>query len=310
MRIRSLEHCPSSRERGSALVLVLFCLILMATAFLGIIDLLTLRADFASHRELDLDAESLARSGFAIASNPLIKPDDPLLNQTVAANRAFHAIMVSEGARLNLNFLLAIKDRTTLTNLFTAWGLNADECNRVIDCLNDWISPDVDIHSLNGASDSDYQQAGLSQRPSHRLFQSLKEVELVMGFNLVMKHHPNWQESFTIYSSGPLDLSQATAELIAATTGADISQTRQLVNLRNGPDKIPGTSDDVPIQGLADLQSALSLNSEQLNQIQRLVSFSDPIRRIESEGISGDRHIHITAVFRPGTNELRAWSVH
>jgi type II secretory pathway component PulK len=297
-------------SRGSAIILVLFCIVVMAVAFMGMVDLVEMMASFSEHRSLDLDAESLARSGLALAENPLVKRDDPILRQKLVSGRSFRAKIESEGARLNVNFLLVNQDRVTLTNLFTAWGLTAEQCDHIIDCLHDWVSPQTDVKSLNGATDADYQKAGLPL-PKHRPFQSLDEIREVIGFGLVTEKRPNWDDSFTVWSSGPLNVSEAPANLIEAVCSSGSQETDEFVELRNGPDHEVGTSDDLPLKGLSDLQEGLGLSSEEINGVAHLISFSDPVMRIESTGRSGDRQVRVIAVIRQNASSIEtlSWSV-
>ncbi len=60
-----------------------------------------------------------------------------------------------------------------------------------------------------------------------------------MGFNLVEKVRPNWQDSFTIWSSGPLNVNEAAPELIAAIFSLDPKQVAMSPKARNGRDGIP-----------------------------------------------------------------------
>ena len=170
-----------------------------------------------------------------------------------------------------------------------------NETNRVIDCLNDWISP-TGLRSLNGAAAADYAAAGLPQRPSQKPFVSLDEVSLVLGFDLVEKAKPDWRDNFTLWSNGPLNVNEAPASLIAAVFDLDESRVDPMVNARNGKDGIAGTADDVPIQNITQLQTYLGLSALQVTTLGNMISFSDPYRRIESVGQAGQCQVKISVV--------------
>src|SRR5476649_519469 len=106
-------------RRGSALILVLWALLLLGMAVFGVVEMVELSVEHTSHQEQALDARGLALSGLALGLNPQMLKDDPLLFQTPSAGRQFKVTMGSEGARLNLNYLLRTGHRDILENLFT-----------------------------------------------------------------------------------------------------------------------------------------------------------------------------------------------
>ena len=59
----------------------------------------------------------------------------PLLAQQPSDTSKFNVKIQSEGARLNLNYILLNKHREILVNLFTQWGLKIDQADTVADCL-------------------------------------------------------------------------------------------------------------------------------------------------------------------------------
>src|SRR5471032_1949748 len=111
-------HCLFFR-RGSALILVLWCLLLLGMAVFGVVELVELSVEHTSHAEQALEARGLALSGVALGLNPQLLKDDPLLFQKTSAGHQFKVTMGSEGARLNLNYVLLTKHKEILENLFT-----------------------------------------------------------------------------------------------------------------------------------------------------------------------------------------------
>ena len=202
----------------------------------------------------------LRRRGVAIGEAPQLLRDDPLLQRTPSPGHSYHVTIEDEAARLNLNFLLLTDRRDALVNLFTSWGLKMEDAQHAADSLYDWVTPG-DLPSLNGAKAQAYADAGLPQRPSHQPFQSWHEVELVLGVDKIAEIKPDWQDSLTLWSDGPLDVNQASAECLAALFGVEIGRVEPLVATRNGRDGIPGTMDDVPMANSAILQAELGLSS-------------------------------------------------
>ena len=262
------------RRQGSALILVLWCLLLLGMAVFGVVDMIELSVEHTTHREHIMEARALASSGLALGLDPQLLRDDPLLSQTTAAGR-FKVTVGSEGARLNLNYVLLSNHRDILVRLFTQWGMTIPDADHVADCLYDWVTPG-DLRSLNGAKANDYAQAGLPQRPSYEAFTTFDEVELVMGIDLLEKAKPNWQESFTLWSGGPLNVNEAPAELIAAVFGLDPKRVDYFTEARNGRDGIVGTSDDVPVTSPQQLQSDLGIDTLTMKTLGNQISLKDP----------------------------------
>jgi type II secretory pathway component PulK len=299
----------SSPRRGSALVLVLWCLLLIGIAVFGVTQLVGLSAEHTSHAQSALEARALALSGVALGLDPQIFKDDPLLSQQPSPGRKFEVRIESEGSRLNLNYVLLSGHREILVNLFTQWGLPNDEAGHVADCLYDWITPG-DLKSLNGAKAGDYAAAGLSQRPSYQPFASMAEVAQVMGMDLVTKVKSDWPDHFTLWSGGPLNINEAPADLIAAVFGIDPQRVQNFVAMRNGRDGIAGTVDDVPVTNLQVFQGELGIGDLSMKALAGEISLSDPARRVKSVGQADGARVIISVVTRLNTSPVQylLWS--
>jgi general secretion pathway protein K len=282
-------------ESGSALILVFWCLLLLGMAVFAVVELVQLSVEHSANREMALEARALAASGVALGLNAQLLKDDPLFLQKPSPHHQFQVKIQSEGARLNLNSLLISGHRDVLVSLFTQWGLKMEEADHAATSLYDWVTPG-DLHSLNGAKAADYERAGLPQRPTHQPFTSLEEVALVMGMDRVASMKPDWQDSFTLWSEGPLDMNEAPADLIAALFGIDPARVQFFTEARNGRDGIPGTLDDVPVKDAPTLEADLGLSDQQMKQMISLITFGDATRRIESIGQAGDSQVTISVV--------------
>jgi type II secretory pathway component PulK len=296
------------RRRGSALILVFWCLLLLSLAVFGVVELVELSVEHAAHDQSDLEARALAASGVAVGEAPQLLRDDPLLRQDASPGHGFRVTIESEDARLNLNYLLLTNHRDVLVDLFTHWGMKMDEAQHAADSLYDWVTPG-DLPSLNGAKAEAYEKAGLPQRPRHQPFQSWREVALVMGMDAVAAAKPDWRNSFTLWSDGPLDVNEAPAERIAALFGVDTGRAEFLVKTRDGRDGIPGTLDDEPLNA-ASLQAGLGLTDVQMKAMQNEIAFGSSVRHIESVGRAGDARATLSVVVRLNETpqQLLVWS--
>lgn len=285
----------SSPRHGSALILVLWCLLLLGMAVFGIVEMVQMSVEHTSQSELALEARALALSGLAVGLSPQLLKDDPLLSQSPEPGHSFKVKIQSEGARLNLNYVLLSGHREIIVNLLLSWGLDQESANRVTDCLYDWITPGS-LRSLNGAKADDYEKAGLPQRPTGKPFVTLDEVDQVMSMDLVDKAKPQWRESFTLWSSGRLNVNEAPAELIAAVFTLNLERVVLFTNTRNGHDGIPGTTDDVPVTSITTLQAQLGLSDLVVKSLAQQISLSDPNRRVESIGQAQGVQVMISVV--------------
>ena len=285
----------SSSHHGSALILVLWCLLLLGMAVFGIVEMVQMSVEHTSQSELALEARALALSGLAIGLSPQLLKDDPLLSQSPEPGHSFKVKIQSEGARLNLNYVLLSGHREIIINLLLSWGLDQESANRVTDCLYDWITPGS-LRSLNGAKADDYEKAGLPQRPTGKPFVTLDEVDQVMSMDLVDKAKPQWRESFTLWSNGRLNINEAPAELIAAVFTLNLERVVLFTNTRNGHDGIPGTADDVPVTSIATFEAQLGLSDLVIKSLAQQISFSDPNRRVESIGQAQGVQVMISVV--------------
>ena len=99
-----------------------------------------------------------------------------------------------------------------------------------------------------------------------------------MNVGLLDKVKPNWQESFTLWSSGPLNVNEAPPELIAAVFSIDPKRVTFFTDARNGRDKIAGTSDDVPVTSADNFAAQLGIGTTTLAALAGMIS----LRRRES----------------------------
>jgi type II secretory pathway component PulK len=299
----------NSSNKGSALMLVLWALVLLGMAVFGVVELVDLSVDHTSYSERALDARGLALSGLALGLSPQLLKDDPILTEVAGPQRMFKATFGSEGARLNLNYVLLSKNQQILINLFSQWGLPVDQATHVVACMYDWVTPG-DLKSLGGAKAQDYINANLPQVPTYQPFDSFDEVALVMDFAMVEKVRPNWQDSFTLWSTGPLNVNEAPPELIAAVFSLDPERVALWTSARNGRDGIAGTADDVPVKSLTTLAGDLGISTTQEQTLGNQVDFSDPNRRIDSVGISQGTQVKISVVTRLNSSPIQyfLWS--
>jgi type II secretory pathway component PulK len=294
-----------STSRASALILVLWALMLLSAAVIA--WAFSIQNGIARHAtdNRTFEALAMARSGLAIALHPAVSRKTRIPDEELAPGMGFQVRMVSEGGKLNLNWLIRGEEPMKLAML-RQWlerkGLKFAERETFVDCLLDYVDAD-DIKRLNGAEDDgDYH-------PANRELQSVEELVRVRGTE-VLTSQPGWQDDLTVYSQGPIDLESASAEVLALIPGLTDTRIRQFIQYRQGPDGIDGTPDDNTFPNMAAIQQYLGLNQAQFQAIAGLITYQDPTLRVVVEGHSGDIKRQIAVVVRKGTGakpQILSW---
>jgi len=294
----------SGFQHGSALLLIFWALLVMTTATLGWALWVQQGIQTQGERNRGIEARSMAHSGLAVGLHPLVSPKTPALEKEILPGMRYRVKILSEGGRLNVNWLLRGEDPQKLA-ILKQWlalrGLDLHQREVFMDCLLDWVDAD-NIRRLNGAEDeADYH-------PPNRELQSVEEIAQVRGAGPLISQ-PDWKDDLTIFSRGPIDLSAAPARILNLIPGIGETRIERFVKYRQGPDGIDGTADDVEFANEGELQAALGLTAQQYQEISGLVTFKDPTMHITSEGYSGnvDRQVEVVVRKGTGTPKILSW---
>ena len=296
---------PDTR-RGSALMIVLWGLALLAATVVGLVVYFDTSLDEERARNAAFRTRLLAESGLAIALNPQVEPHDPVLRQEMGPDARFEASIRSEGGRLNLNTLAASTDRALFLDLFAAWGLTLQESSALADAIQDWVDTD-ETRRLDGAERDAYERLGFTGMPRNRPFTSIEEARAVIGMDLLAERKPDWADYFTLHSSGQVDVNEASAELLRIVTGAGELEIERIIERRLGPDQEEGTEDDFVFESLDQVRSMLGMAEDAFERIAGRLSVDDPARRIESTGQVGAYRKKIVVIARREGGTLLSW---
>jgi type II secretory pathway component PulK len=286
------------QRRGSALMLMIWALLLMSMVVMGTVEHLRFSLDQAVLANAEFRALHLAESGLAVALHPNARRGDKVLKQRLSPDSGFDVVINYEGARLPVNLLGDERLRKAVEDLFIRWGLNAQEAAIAADSLADWIDNDNQPRA-NGAEREYYEQLGLVNLPRNTGFGSTEEMSLVRGMGVLAEIKPQWQEFFSVYGDGTIDLRTAFKETLIAVSGASEQDVESFVARRDGADGVAGTDDD---QRLSDAESyrLLGLVGERATAMQGILTSDDDLRRITSTGYAGDKRKQIIVVARRG----------
>lgn len=303
-------HVRRKAAASGSVLLVVLCLVAVLS-FLVI----TTAAFSKQHGEMQaarsgvMRARELAEMGVAVAAHPLIKPGDPLLRHRISAVESFEVVLGTEEGRLNLNALLTEQGKPVLERVFSSWGLSPADAQMVVATLMDWTDADDLKIRPDSAEKAEYARLGFPDLPLNRKFYSREEMEMVACAGMIEKVRLDWTSFFTLRGSGKLDLNTATAEAIAAATGASLENAGHLVQSRQGPDGTPYTSDDTPLQSLEEALALLGLAGDQAENVKPLLALSGTMPRIESIGQAGEVRQRITVVIEKGAGaqQIAEW---
>jgi type II secretory pathway component PulK len=248
-----------------------------------------------------LRARQIAVSGVALGLHPQVKRDDTeLLNRDFGAGERMQVRIRGEGARFNINRLLKDQDRITMLNLFTLWGLTADEGNALIDKLTDWVDEDEFRTGFGGAEGTEYEAVGITDAPANRPFRSVPEMGRVLDMEKLAALKPDWTESFTIFSDGLIDVNEAEADVLQAVTGATPEMVQGILQQRRGSDGIEPSEDDLRFDDVGQVAGWLAGSTLPTEQIMGRLTTESSVKRIDSRGMVGERSRQISVVAESG----------
>ena len=302
-RLDVVKLTVSHTRPGSALVAVFWIMAVLALSVFAAVRVVYHDADIASSQINGFEALQLAERGIAVAVNPAIQRNDPLLEwNDNGKDIAYRARIESEAAKFNLNVILMRRDKQLLTDIFTDWGMELLDAQMLVDNLIDWVDSG-DSTELNGAEVDWYESEGRPNHPFNRPFYNLEETRLVKDMELLEAVNPHWKEWFTLWSNGKLDINEAKAELIAAAAEVSIDDARNLEDAVLGPDLERNTEDDLRFQNLTEALSLLGLSELQQQLVMPRITIKDTTTRIISDGRAGTLKRRITLIVNSRTGQ-------
>lgn len=193
------------KQAGVALVLVLWVTVLL-TIMAGAFTLsLQREAKLVAALKAQSQANALAEGGLnhALLMLALNDPENAW-HAGGAYTLEFGGALVrlqieDERGKLDLNFV----DRDLLVKLLSGLQLETGMPDKLADAILDWRDEDNDIQ-LNGAELKDYRAANLPYAPRNAPFQSVEELQLVLGMDAATFRQ--LRPLFTVYTrNGKVD---------------------------------------------------------------------------------------------------------
>jgi hypothetical protein len=287
-------------------------LVLWSIAFMGGVVVLLAGIvgdwlDNESRAERGFIARQMALSGIALGLNPAVKPGDPLLTSGSPETEGYQVRLENEAARINPNFWVEQGSRPVFLKLFESWGADLQMGDAAIDSLLDWIDGD-DLVNLKGAERGEYERVGRPGYPANRPLRHIREMEAVMNLSPILSQKESWQDYFTVWYSGKINIQHATPPILMELAGLTPAQVDSLIRMRVGQDGIQGTADDQKLGSIEDVASFLGAGGRQREALLNYFDTSGDVRRIESTGYCHGVKYKIVVVSDAGASgQIMSW---
>jgi general secretion pathway protein K len=212
------------RQKGLALVLVLWVLSLL-TIMAGSFAL-SMRRESAIVAGIknNAQASAVAKSGIAMAEIQMLNSDpfkswraDGSIYQINAADAKIRVRLLSEAGKIDINKA----DEALLKSLMNHAPLDEEQRAKIVGAILDWRDED-NLVRLDGAEKQEYEDAGLTYQPRNKPFQSIEELQLLLGMD---KSLFLWLEPLiTVYSGQQqVAVQVAAADVLQVLPGLDKS---------------------------------------------------------------------------------------
>jgi general secretion pathway protein K len=211
-----------SKQRGLALVVVLWILTLL-TLMAGSFATTMRRETSVSNAIKDnAEAQAAAESGIMLAEFMLSQSDaespwqvDGTIYRLPRADGEIRLRILSEAGKVDINTASQVQLAAVLSSI----SADRRQQQQLLNAILDWRDEDDDTRTL-GAERRQYRQAGLHYGPGNAAFQSLQELQLVLGMDQVM--FTQIEPWITVYSDNEQVDYQAAAPELLALIGAEM----------------------------------------------------------------------------------------
>src|SRR4051812_32123082 len=141
----------AGRESGSALMVVMWALLVLSAAIFAWVEIIRQQHVMHGQATAEMEARAMAHSGVTVALNPRITKTSPQLENMLEEDYGYRVRMISEGGKLNINWLVAGEDPRKI-GMLKQWlemhGLSFQEREKFVDCLLDYVDQD-NLHRMN-----------------------------------------------------------------------------------------------------------------------------------------------------------------
>jgi general secretion pathway protein K len=314
-------------QRGVAIVIVLWVIMVLSLLISGFAFTMHVETHISLYARQELKAEMLARSGIEVAKMQLLLHQQSAadagydaLNQDWATNEdlyvnhelgegTFNVKVTDEESKMPINSASEVQ----LQRLMTLLNVDPSDGDIVVDSILDWIDAD-DLTRLNGAETDYYMSLSPPYRAKNAPLDRVDELLLIRGVTPELfdgtpatdkdPAQPGLRDVLTTMSSGQINVNTAPPIVLQAMLGLDDVQVQAVLARRDGADGIPGTDDDLPFRSTAEFFATVgNLDAATLQAVQGVVAVNSAFFTIKSTGeVGGVKHTILVTVRRDNGN--------
>jgi general secretion pathway protein K len=284
------------KQNGIALVIVLWVVMLLSVMAGSFAHTMRTETTLVTHASEIARGRALAEAGLAYAAYRLLvypDPENPWPIDGTPLDWTFGGGTVSiavrdAGGRIDINHA----ERGLFIGLLTsAGGLMDEEAEILMDRIEDFRDPD-DLERPNGAESSAYEQAGYPRGPKNAPFESVDELQQVMGVD--ERLFQRIADALTVYSRQTgINPEAAPAKVLLALPGIDPILVEEYLQQREAaraeqlpPPPFPFASDF--LTGVGGLAYHVRLTARLANGVETFVTTTISGRQRSSEAFHVD----------------------
>lgn len=211
-----------NRQRGAALLLVMWLILLLSGLVAGYAMAARIESLQGNGLARSLVAREAARAGIEIAVSRLVQADPALRWHADGRSNVFsfdgaviEVDVRDETGKIDLN--AAAPD--LLAGLFRGLGEPQGAATRLAGAIMDWRDEDTLTQPAGGAEDADYAAAGLAWGAKDAPFETVAEVEQVLGMRPGL--YAAAAPYLTVYSGSAVPEANFADEVVLAAMGAE-----------------------------------------------------------------------------------------
>ena len=223
----------SRRQRGAALLLVMWLILLLSGLVAGYAAAARLESMQGNGLARGTASGEAARAGVEYAASRLLDPDPA--RRWASDGRSYR--FAFDGAQVEV----AVRDEAgkidlnnaghgLLLEFFVALGENRDAASRLAGAILDWRDEDSLTQPAGGAEDPAYQAAGLAWGAKDAPFETVAELEQVLGMRPAL--YASAAPYLTVFSGAPMPDARSADGIVLQAMGVDRPQAAD-------PDAVP-----------------------------------------------------------------------
>ncbi|MGE4490139.1 MAG: general secretion pathway protein GspK [Kiritimatiellales bacterium] len=317
----SSEHPKSKMQRGAALIVVMWVLVIVAIIVSSFAFEMQLEARMISAQRKRFKADQLALAAVELAKSMLcfeeensaddIVYEDPWMNKAAQVAEGVSVDYSEEfgdgTVSVKIDYEESRRNIRTMTDddwklLFDQAGIPNTRWDAMLDCLEDW-QDENDLHQLNGAESDDpfYREHGYECKNAP--VDTVDELMLIKNWGEeVLYGTPEGGDTdspikgiadqLTTWGSGKVNPSSASAEVLYSLQISEAT-VEAILELRNGIDGEPGTDDDGLTQADFD---GMGLSAD-------MFTLKPEYAAVTASGKVGEVESRISCIFKLGEKE-------